>query len=195
MALSWVIDIYHLNHKVWDLLEMIHLNIKVRLNNKDLCIFLKWFYSRWKTQLKLSRFPSTSYLDETLSELICWPRDCWALLLTVHRVLQHEIRDVLTALYSLLCTHYFVLSALYSLLYILYSVFCIFMLTLTVLSHLCSLPACDVFRSDELFYNHYIEKIWNMIKMNIFVVWTNLSFAGCIFLHSESVTYHYSLVL
>ena len=111
MALSWVIDIYHLNHKVWDLLEMIHLNIKVRLNNKDLCIFLKWFYSRWKTQLKLSRFPSTSYLDETLSELICWPRDCWALLLTVHRVLQHEIRDVLTALYSLL--------------YILYSVFCI----------------------------------------------------------------------
>ena len=74
-------------------------------------------------------------------------------------MLQHEIRDVLTALYSLLCTHYFVLSALYSLLYILYSVFCIFMLTLTVLSHLCSLPACDVFRSDELFYNHYIEKI------------------------------------
>ena len=88
---------------------------------KDLWIFLKWFSSRWETQLKFSRFPSTSYLDETLSELICWPRDCWALLLTVHRVLQHEIRDVLTALYSvliilysLLCTLYFIFCTLYS---------------------------------------------------------------------------------
>ena len=39
-------------------------------------------------------------------------------------------------MFSRLCTLYFIFCTLYS-------VICIFMLTLTVLSHLCSLPACD----------------------------------------------------